>query len=159
MHHGTYQLSWLGDISRYRYVQWSSSLYVQTWKIWKYTSGNCVSTLAIAVCSQPLKRKHTLALAARAAAGTRFGCTCSDKEGGLLRPTDRKARFVASPKISPRFAAGFLNAFCSSFKCAPANCIPAKEHGSINEWILKVNRLKLITHLGLWRNIIFSEPS
>ena len=69
-----------------------------------------------------------LALAARAAEDKRFGCTCSDKEGGLPRPTDRMARLVASSKISPRFAAGYLNAFWSSRKCSPANCIPATEH-------------------------------
>jgi hypothetical protein len=90
-----------------------------------------VSTLAtccpVTEIPQLLERNSTLTLAARVAAGTRFGCTCSDKEGGLPRPTDRMARLVASSKISPRFAAGFLNAFCSSFKCAPANWIPAAE--------------------------------
>ena len=90
----------------------------------------------MSVCSRTVRILHmvqrnlVLALAARADEDKRFGCTYSDKEGGLPRPTDRIARFVASSKMSPRFAAGFLNDFWSSRKCIPANCIPITEHSS-----------------------------
>ena len=57
---------------------------------------------------------YFLTLAARAADPAKFGWTYCDKDGGLPSPTDLIARFVASPKISPKFAVGFLNAFCSS---------------------------------------------
>ena len=109
----------------------------QEMKNWKATCIMCGHPCYVSICSctvtcilNVVQRNLVLALAARAAEDKRFGCTYSDKDGGLPRPTDRMARLVASPKISPRFAAGFLNDFWSSRKCTPANCIPVTEHSS-----------------------------
>lgn len=62
-----------------------------------------------------------------AALSANLGWTEFPKVGGDLKPIALVARLVASSKISPRFAVGFLKAFCSSFKWLPAYWIPVSD--------------------------------
>ncbi|TGZ54207.1 UDP-glucuronosyltransferase 1-9 [Temnothorax longispinosus] len=51
-----------------------------------------------------------------AALSVNFGCTKFPKVGGDFKPIALVARLAASSTINPKFAVGFWNAFCSSFK-------------------------------------------